>query len=136
MNDKVRKTLPLVGAIALTSSALLAGTGAAFAGKAGPTATPDKGRCTYLATSGETQYRVNFDLSANKGKWVFVRAELQVGDAEAIPAFPTTATRFDKNNNLQAEAKFSGAPESATMTLLFEDRKGNPLSSVPKAFCG
>lgn len=135
MNDKLRRALPLAVATALAASALAAGSGAVLAGKPLPSASPDAGQCTFITHRGETKYRVGFDLSANKGKWAFVRGGLLLSDGEH-PARFAEFTQWDMGDSLQLEADVAGLPEAATMTLYFGDRQGRELTSVSQPLCG
>lgn len=133
MTKNLKRALPLMGAIALVSSALMTGSGAALAGKATPTATPvpGPGSCD-MRRVGETTYRVHWDLSDNNGRWFWAEAILVAG-AEKYPTSLTNDARFEKTSDMQVEGTVPGDPQSVTMLFQFYDRKGMPLGDpLPK----
>ena len=133
-HQALRRSVTLLGALALVSSALMASSAATFAAKADPVATPDGGVCQDLPTTDETKYRVSFDLTANKGRWVFVRGELVIGTDVYVARF-ADFTKWDKGSNLQLEADVAGGKQPATMNLVFGTRKDDELNTVSRNFC-
>lgn len=134
MHEKTRKILPLVGALALTSSALLAGTGAAFAGKAPPTAQANSPHCDTILGNGD--YDVNVDFMANKGKWVQVSVDIETLAGRNIKTNHSKATRHDMNKFLVVEATDPGTPaEPANAVVKIWNRKGALLDAQEFAVC-
>ncbi len=133
MNDKTRKILPLVGALALTSSALLAGTGAAAA-KAPPKATFNSPHCDTILGSGD--YDVNVDFMANKGKWVFVSVDVETLTGRTIPTNHSAVSRHDMNKFLFVEATDRGnSAEAADVVVKIWNRKGVLLEEQLSTIC-
>lgn len=119
MNHILRRSVPLVGAAALVSSALLAGTGAALAGKADPVVDVGVGHCTGVV---DFRYYTMADLSANKGRWIFIEAKLEV-DGEVVATDPPHRVQ----TGLEQVALRHGVGGAANITVTLTDRKGVSL---------
>jgi hypothetical protein len=134
MNDKLRKTLPLVGALALTSSALFAGAGA-VAAKPVPDAVVKDANCDeqVIGTTTRTVYTVQYDLSVNKGRWLYGGAVFRAGTTDHETTLDPNK-RIDKKGNLQVDAKVAGPGQSGTMVLTFLDRKGAAIGTHETEF--
>ncbi|MGD8685030.1 MAG: hypothetical protein PVG27_13865 [Chloroflexota bacterium] len=131
MNKTHRRSRSLVGAVALVSSALLATSSVAVAGKPDPVVTARSGSCDerVLGTTSTTTYRVQYDLTANKGRWLYATAELTI-ESNDYGTSLDPSERIDKKANLQVQARVEGPPQSATMVLQFLDRQGAPLGAA------
>ena len=124
MNDKIRKALPVVGALALTSSALLAGTGAALA-KEPPTAVIDSTHSGCSQSGVLSYYDARFDLDINKGRWVYLSGELVVDD-EVEDTLPWG--KYDKKVDIEMTAALVADVAPATAYLHLGDRKGEKVT--------
>jgi len=124
-HQALRKSITLLGALALVSSALMVGTGATLAAKPDPVASVTGAKCGPLI-SPDFQYRVTYDVSANKGRWLFVMGELTLADGTTPDTNHSVSTKVDKKRSLQVETVVDGPAQPATMELIFTDRKGNP----------
>ena len=140
MNHYLRRTLPLVSVAALVSSALAAGTGAAFAGKAPPTAELNSGDCQVQelrASFWRTRYDATLDLTDNKGRWLFVEALVEFdagGDLETNVPRPT---KVDEGAWLTVEATdYETTAQPAALILTFTDRKGTTVNTERFRLCG
>ena len=134
MHEKTRKILPLVGALALTSSALLAGTGAAFAVKPPPTAQANSPHCDTILGSGD--YDVTVDFRANQGKWVHVSVDVETLAGRTIETNHSSVTRHDMNKFLFVQATDPGtSAEPADAVVKIWNRKGALLDKQVFTVC-
>lgn len=132
MTKTLRQALPMVGAIALVGSAVMAGSGTALAGRPVPEIDGgESGNC--WPSSGGYAYATNVDLSANKGRWGFVMATL-VQDGEEPQEFFVDAPLQLRTEVMQrVEVHPPGPAKPAVMTVTVTDRKGVPYEG-PASF--
>jgi hypothetical protein len=131
--------MPFIGSLILVTGVLLAGPLTALAGKAPPTAMMVGGGCEEQTIQDEvhqTVYDGTFVLDHNKGRWLFVMAEVRFGDGSTLATNYPTPMKVDARDVLPVEATTPAqAARAADMVLTFTDRKGDEIASQEWSIC-
>lgn len=124
----------LIASMVLAASAAVALTADTHAAKPVPNANGSSATCAEVL--GKTTYTATFNLSANKGKWLFVQVEFKLGDAP-YALYPGLPDRVE--TALLEVSKQGPVPhETSAWRITFTDRKGVQLDdpiTVPTRPC-
>ena len=122
----VRQSIALLAALLLASSALIAVSAETQAAKPIPSVSYIDGSTMCTSSGNALVLEASFDLSANKGRWVYVQIEYQLAGLPGWGTYVAAGERTDNKPPLLVSRPFMDVVPSAyrvTMT----DRKANLL---------
>lgn len=125
--DHVRRLTGVPLALALALSALLLVSGQALAGKPVPFVGGHGEYCAPPFLDRGEVHGAQFDLSSNKGRWLFVEAQSKVGDA-AWSSYVVAPARVETDVFVMRTEGIAPG-ESSSFRLRLVDRKGAELTT-------
>jgi len=125
----VRPFIVLLAALVLASSAIVAMSAEAQAAKPIPSVSYIDGSATCTLLAGPAVVMgADFDLSANKGRWVYVQVEVRIVGLTPWTVLVEAGTRMDRRQSLLMSTSFPGSGYGdGAFRVTMTDRKGNPM---------
>ena len=125
----LRPSIALLAALVLASSALIAVSAETQAAKPVPSVSYIDESAMCAALPGPAVFlSADFDLSANKGRWVYVQVEVRIEGITEWTVLLDAGTRIDSRQPLLMSGSFSGSASGyGAFRVTMTDRKGNLL---------